>query len=241
MSEKYIKIIGAREHNLKNIDAKIPIDKLTVITGLSGSGKSSLAFDTLYAEGQRLYVESLSAYARQFLGVMNKPDVDKIQGLSPAISIEQKSVSRNPRSTVGTVTEIYDYLRLLFARVGIAHCPNCKKAITAQSAEEIVKNIFALSAGTKVQIAAPAVRGRKGTFADLLKDFHRKGFIRARIDGKFYELENWEDIKLSKQNKHTIEVIIDRLAIKPGVLPRLTDAVENALSPSQRKIFLNTR
>lgn len=230
MSEKYIKIIGAREHNLKNIDAKIPIDKLTVITGLSGSGKSSLAFDTLYAEGQRRYVESLSAYARQFLGVMNKPDVDKIQGLSPAISIEQKSVSKNPRSTVGTVTEIYDYLRLLFARIGITHCPNCKKAITAQSAEEIVKNIFTLYPGTKVQIAAPAVRGRKGTFSDLLKDFHRKGFICARIDGKFYELEHWEDIKLSKQHKHTIEVITDRLAIKQGVLPRLTDAVENALA-----------
>lgn len=230
MSEKYIIIRGAREHNLKNIDANIPIDKLTVITGLSGSGKSSLAFDTLYAEGQRRYVESLSAYARQFLGVMSKPDVDKIQGLSPAISIEQKSVSKNPRSTVGTVTEIYDYLRLLFARAGIAHCPNCKKPIAPQSAEEIAKSIMNKPVGTKVQILAPVARERKGTFADLLKEMHMKGFIRARVDGKIVELEEWEKIKLSKQYKHSIDIVMDRIVVKQGVNTRLIDAVENALA-----------
>lgn len=230
MSEQYIKISGAREHNLKNIDVKIPIDKLTVMTGLSGSGKSSLAFDTLYAEGQRRYVESLSAYARQFLGVMNKPDVDKIQGLSPAISIEQKSVSKNPRSTVGTITEIYDYLRLLYARVGVPHCPNCGKMITPQSAEEIVKIVMLELAGTKIQILAPVVRSRKGTYENQLKDFHLKGFSRARIDGKIIELEDWEKVKLEKQYKHSIDVIIDRIIIKKGVESRLTESVETALA-----------
>ena len=240
MSDKYIYIKGAREHNLKNIDVKIPIDKLTVMTGLSGSGKSSLAFDTLYAEGQRRYVESLSAYARQFLGVMNKPDVDKIQGLSPAISIEQKSVSKNPRSTVGTITEIYDYLRLLYARVGIPHCPNCGKTITPQSAEEIVKIIKQEKEGTKVQILSPVVRLRKGTYENQLKDFHLKGFARARIDGKIIELENWEKVKLEKQYKHSIDVIIDRIVIKKGIESRLTDSIESALQLAQGLVLVIT-
>ena len=240
MPEKFIIIKGAREHNLKNIDVKIPIDKITVITGLSGSGKSSLAFDTLYAEGQRRYVESLSAYARQFLGVMNKPDVDKIQGLSPAISIEQKSVSKNPRSTVGTITEIYDYLRLLYARVGVPHCPNCAKLITPQSAEEIVKIVMQEKIGTKIQIFAPVVRSRKGTYENLLKDFHLKGFARARIDGKIIELENWENMKLEKQYKHSIEVIIDRVVANKSMESRLNEAVETALALAQGLVAVVT-
>ncbi|MDX9892851.1 MAG: excinuclease ABC subunit UvrA [Patescibacteria group bacterium] len=225
-----ITIRGAREHNLKNIDVDIPIDKLTVITGLSGSGKSTLAFDTLYAEGQRRYVESLSAYARQFLGLMNKPEVDKITGLSPAISIEQKSISKNPRSTVGTITEISDYLRLLYARVGKPHCPNCGKPIMSQSAESISEIIQQESAGTKIQILAPVIRAKKGTYEKLFKSFFDKGFSRVRLDGETLDLSDWENFELNKQIKHNIELVVDRLEIKKGVSSRLTDAVEVALS-----------
>ena len=240
MSNKYIEIKGAREHNLKNIDVKIPIDKLTVITGLSGSGKSTLAFDTIYAEGQRRYVESLSAYARQFLGLMNKPDVDSIHGLSPAISIEQKTTHHNPRSTVGTVTEIYDYLRLLFARIGIPHCPNCGKEIKPQSAEDIVKIIRQNKAGA-LQILAPIARGRKGTYEEKFKELNQSGYGRVRVDGQIFDLSDWREIKLDKQKKHNLEVIIDRLAIPPSnsplgkggeheeeIISRLTAAVEQA-------------
>jgi len=224
-----IVIKGAREHNLKNIDVEIPRDKLVVITGLSGSGKSSLAFDTIYAEGQRRYVESLSAYARQFLEQMGKPDVDSIEGLSPAISIEQKSTSHNPRSTVGTVTEIYDYLRLLFARVGRPYCFQCGEEITAQTVQQMVDAIASLPEGTKFQILAPIVRGRKGEYRKELLDMRRAGYIRARIDGKLVDLG--EDIALDKQKKHTIEIIVDRLVMKPGdaLLRRLADSVETSL------------
>ncbi|MFA6410440.1 MAG: excinuclease ABC subunit UvrA [Candidatus Buchananbacteria bacterium] len=238
MSENYITIHGAREHNLKNINAEIPIDKLTVLTGLSGSGKSTLAFDTLYAEGQRRYVESLSAYARQFLGLMNKPDVDKITGLSPAISIEQKSISQNPRSTVGTITEIADYLRLLYARIGIAHCPNCGKKIKPQSAEAIVDILLKEKVQTKIQILAPVIVGKKGTYEQLFKDLHKKGFGRVRVDGKIYELEEWESIKLKKQIKHNIAIIIDNLIIKKGVESRLTEAVETALAEAEGLVLI---
>jgi len=229
MENTFIQIRGARVHNLKNIDVDIPIDRLTVVTGLSGSGKSSLAFDTLYAEGQRRYVESLSAYARQFLGVMDKPDVDKITGLSPAISIEQKSVSKNPRSTVGTVTEIYDYLRLLFARIGIPHCPNCGKIIQPQSAEDITQTLCKQPEGTKVTILAPMVRGRKGTYGALFSELVEQGYTRARVDGKTVELEGWERFNLDKQIKHTIDVWVDRVAVSQKTVTRLTDAVETAL------------
>ncbi|MFA5022150.1 MAG: excinuclease ABC subunit UvrA [Patescibacteria group bacterium] len=229
MSENYIKILGAREHNLKNINVEIPIDKLTVLTGLSGSGKSTLAFDTLYAEGQRRYVESLSAYARQFLGLMNKPDVDKITGLSPAISIEQKSISQNPRSTVGTITEINDYLRLLYARIGVPYCPQCGKIISGQSAESIAETLQKLKPGSKLQILAPVVRGRKGTYENLFKELHQKGFAQIKVDGKLHDLSDWESIKLKKQISHHIAVPIDRLIIKPNVISRLTEAIETAL------------
>ncbi len=230
--KEYIVIRGAREHNLKNIDVKIPIDQLTVITGLSGSGKSTLAFDTLYAEGHRRYVESLSAYARQFLGLMNKPDVDHISGLSPAISIEQKSVSKNPRSTVGTITEVADYLRLLFARIGTPHCPNCGKKIKPQSVESIVKTLLAEPAETKLQILSPLISGQKGTYEKLFRDLFKEGFTRVRVDGQVFQLANWEDIKLKKQIKHNIELIIDRLTIKPAISGRLAEAVETALKQS---------
>jgi len=222
-------IKGAREHNLKNIDVEIPRDKLVVITGLSGSGKSSLAFDTIYAEGQRRYVESLSAYARQFLEQMGKPDVDSIEGLSPAISIEQKSTSHNPRSTVGTVTEIYDYLRLLFARVGRPYCFQCGEEITAQTVQQMVDAITALPDGTKFQILAPIVRGRKGEYHKELLEMRRAGYVRARVDGKLVDLG--EDIALDKQKKHTIEIIVDRLIMKPGdaLMRRLADSVETSL------------
>jgi excinuclease ABC subunit A len=222
-------IKGAREHNLKNIDVEIPRDKLVVITGLSGSGKSSLAFDTIYAEGQRRYVESLSAYARQFLEQMGKPDVDSIEGLSPAISIEQKSTSHNPRSTVGTVTEIYDYLRLLFARVGRPYCHQCGQEITAQTVQQMVDAIGALTEGSRFQILAPIVRGRKGEYRKELHDMRRAGYVRARVDGKPVDLD--EDIALDKQKKHTIEIVIDRLIMKPGdaLARRLADSVETAL------------
>jgi len=222
-----IKIKGAREHNLKNISLEIPRDKLVVLTGLSGSGKSSLAFDTIYAEGQRRYVESLSAYARQFLGQMEKPDVDHIEGLSPAISIDQKTTSKNPRSTVGTVTEIYDYLRLLYARVGTPHCPQCGRVIERQSVDQILDAVEKYPEETRLQIMAPVVRGRKGEFAKLFDDFRKNGYVRARVDGSIYELD--EDIVLEKNKKHSIDVIIDRLILRPGIRSRLTDSVESAL------------
>jgi len=220
-------IKGACENNLKNIDVEIPRNKMVVITGLSGSGKSSLAFDTIYAEGQRRYVESLSSYARQFLGLMEKPDVEYITGLSPAISIDQKTTSRNPRSTVGTVTEIYDYLRLLYARIGIPHCPECGNEITQQTVDQMVDSIMALDEGTRLQLLAPVVRGRKGEFTKLIDDAKRNGFVRVRIDGEVMDIH--EDIKLEKNKKHSIEIVVDRLIIKPGIQKRLTDSVETVL------------
>ncbi len=222
----YIK--GARENNLKNIDVEIPRDKLVVITGLSGSGKSSLAFDTIYAEGQRRYVESLSSYARMFLGQMDKPDVDYIDGLSPAISIDQKTTSKNPRSTVGTVTEIYDYLRLLWARVGVPHCPKCGKEIRQQSIDQIVDQIMALPEGTRIQLMAPVVRSRKGEHAKVFEDAKKSGYVRVRVDGIMYDLT--EEIKLEKNKKHIIEIVVDRLVIKPDITRRLTDSAETAMA-----------
>jgi excinuclease ABC subunit A len=233
MSKKVIKIQGAREHNLKNIDVEIPIDKLTVVTGLSGSGKSTLAFDTLYAEGQRRYVESLSAYARQFLGLMNKPDVDKITGLSPAISIEQKSISKNPRSTVGTITEISDYLRLMFAKIGIPHCPQCGKRIHSQSAEAITNLLLSEKKNSKLQILAPLISSKKGTYEQLFKDLDKKGYSRVRVDGDVYQISDAQNIKLDKQKKHNIELVVDRLVVGDGVKSRLTEAVETALAESK--------
>ena len=216
-----ITIRGAREHNLKNLDLELPRDQLIVFTGLSGSGKSSLAFDTIYAEGQRRYVESLSAYARQFLGQMDKPDVDFIEGLSPAISIDQKTASRNPRSTVGTVTEIHDYLRLLYARIGVPHCPNDGNPVARQTPQQIVDQILELAEGTRFQVLAPVIRGRKGEYEALLKDLAKDGFSRARIDGEIRDLT--EDIKLDRYFQHTIEVVVDRLVRKDGIERRLTD------------------
>ncbi|WP_321430566.1 excinuclease ABC subunit UvrA [uncultured Methanolobus sp.] len=232
MSLSSIRIKGAKEHNLKNIDLTLPRDKLIVITGLSGSGKSSLAFDTIYAEGQRRYVESLSAYARQFLGLMEKPDVEYIEGLSPAISIEQKTTSKNPRSTVGTVTEIYDYLRLLFARIGIRHCPNCGRIIETQSVDQIVDSIMNLREGTKVHVLAPLVRERKGEYKKLLIDLRSEGFTRVRVDGEIHMLEDAEDIELGRYFKHNIDIVVDRLVIKEGIEERLSDSVETALEKS---------
>ena len=226
--QESIFIKGARENNLKNIDVEIPRDKLVVITGLSGSGKSSLAFDTIYAEGQRRYVESLSSYARMFLGQMDKPDVDYIDGLSPAISIDQKTTSKNPRSTVGTVTEIYDYMRLLWARVGVPHCPKCGREIKQQSIDQIVDQIMAFPEGTRIQILAPVVRSRKGEHVKILEDAKKSGYVRARIDGILYELT--EEIKLEKNRKHNIEIVVDRLVIKPDITRRLTDSAETALA-----------
>ena len=222
-----IVIKGAREHNLKNVDLTLPRNRLIVITGLSGSGKSSLAFDTIYAEGQRRYVESLSSYARQFLGQMEKPDVDYIEGLSPAISIDQKSTSRNPRSTVGTVTEIYDYLRLLFARIGKPHCYNCGREVSAQSSEQIVDQVMELPEGTRIQLLAPVIRGRKGEYAKLFEEIQKEGFARVRVDGEARELR--DKIELDKKKKHTIEVIVDRLIMKPDIRKRLTDSIETTL------------
>ena len=227
-SRQYIKIRGANEHNLKNIDVDIPRDKLVVLTGLSGSGKSSLAFDTIYAEGQRRYMESLSSYARQFLGQMEKPDVESIEGLSPAISIDQKSTNRNPRSTVGTVTEIYDYFRLLYARVGIPHCPKCGREIKKQTVDQMVEQVMELPERTKIQLLAPVVRGRKGTHVKLLERAKKSGYVRVRIDGNMYELS--EEIKLDKNIKHNIEIIVDRLVVKEGIEQRLTDSIENVLN-----------
>ncbi len=237
-NQDYLIIKGAREHNLKDIDVKLPLNKFNVITGLSGSGKSSLAFDTIYAEGQRRYVESLSAYARQFLGLMNKPDVDAISGLSPAISIEQKTVSKNPRSTVGTITEIYDYLRLLYARVGKPHCPVCGKEITAQSAQDITKKLLAEKEGTKVQILAPVIRGKKGTYEQLFKRLEKDGFVRVRVNGKVYDIS--EEIKLDKQKKHHIEVIVDRLKVSKDkeTKTRLNDAIEVALDAADGLVLV---
>jgi len=228
--EQFIRIRGAREHNLKNIDLDIPRDKLVVLTGLSGSGKSSLAFDTIYAEGQRRYVESLSSYARQFLGQMEKPDVDQIDGLSPAISIDQKTTSKNPRSTVGTVTEIYDYLRLLYARVGIPHCSNCGKEISSQSIDQIMDTLLAFPEGTRLVIMAPVVRGRKGEYSKVFEDFRKSGFARVRVDGEMYDLD--EDLSIEKNKKHTIEVVIDRLVVREDIRSRLNDSAETTLKLS---------
>ncbi len=225
--KEQITIKGARENNLKNIDLTIPRDKLVVFTGLSGSGKSSLAFDTIYAEGQRRYVESLSSYARQFLGQMEKPDVDYIEGLSPAISIDQKTTNNNPRSTVGTVTEIYDYLRLLYARIGIPHCPKCGKEIKKQTIDQIVDQICTLEEKTKIQILAPIVRARKGEHIKILEDAKKNGYVRVRVDGNIYDLS--EKITLEKNKKHNIEIVIDRLVIREDIKKRLTDSIETAM------------
>ena len=229
---------GAKEHNLKNINLEIPRDKLVVITGLSGSGKSSLAFDTLYAEGQRRYVESLSSYARQFLGLMEKPEVERIDGLSPAISIDQKTTSKNPRSTVGTVTEIYDYIRLLYARIGVPYCPNCHKKIEKQSIDQIIDNIMSLPEGTKIQVLAPVVRGRKGEFTKQLEGYQKDGFVRVRIDGEIYELGQ-DDIQLDRKKKHEVELLVDRLVIKPDIVSRLTESVEIALKQAEKLVLID--
>ncbi|MGN6689164.1 MAG: excinuclease ABC subunit UvrA, partial [Actinomycetales bacterium] len=226
MADRLI-VRGAREHNLKDVSLDLPRDALIVFTGLSGSGKSSLAFDTIFAEGQRRYVESLSAYARQFLGQMDKPDVDFIEGLSPAVSIDQKSTSRNPRSTVGTITEVYDYLRLLFARAGRAHCPVCGEPVSRQTPQQIVDRLLELPEGTRFQVLAPVIRGRKGEYQDLFRDLQAKGYSRARVDGETVMLT--EPPTLKKQEKHTIEVVVDRLAAKASAKQRLTDSVETAL------------
>lgn len=236
MNDKIV-IKGAKEHNLKNINLQIPRDKLVVITGLSGSGKSSLAFDTLYAEGQRRYVESLSSYARQFLGIMEKPDVESIEGLSPAISIDQKTTSKNPRSTVGTVTEIYDYIRLLYARIGVPYCPHCGQKIEKQSIDQIVDNILNLPEGTKIQVLAPVVRGKKGEFIKQIQDYQKEGFVRARIDGQVYELS--DDIELDRKKKHNVDLIIDRLVVKPEIRSRLTESVEIALQHAEKLVTID--
>src|SRR5688500_14457514 len=227
MPEESLIVRGAREHNLRNIDVTIPRDRLTVITGLSGSGKSSLAFDTIYAEGQRRYVESLSAYARQFLGLMEKPDVDLIEGLSPAISIEQKTAGHNPRSTVGTVTEIYDYLRLLFARAGTPHCPSCGRPVQRQSAAQIAEIVLTWPADTRIEVRAPLVRERKGEFRELFESVRKQGFIRAVVDGDLVEVAN--PPKLNRRQNHSISVSVDRLVVRPDDRSRLVDSIETAL------------
>ena len=227
-----IVISGAREHNLKDVDVELPRDALIVITGLSGSGKSSLAFDTIYAEGQRRYVESLSAYARQFLGLMEKPDVDSIEGLSPAISIDQKTTSRNPRSTVGTVTEIHDYLRLLWARIGVPHCPQCGAEITGQTQEQIVDRLMTLDEGTKFMVMAPVVRGRKGEYGKLFEQFRLEGYSRVEVDGELRRLD--EEIVLDKKFKHDVSVVVDRLVMKPDLRRRLSELPPFCLGHSAR-------
>ena len=227
----FIRVRGAREHNLKNVNVDIPRDRLVVVTGLSGSGKSSLAFDTIYAEGQRRYVESLSAYARQFLGLMEKPDVDLIEGLSPAISIDQKGTSKNPRSTVGTVTEIYDYLRLLYARIGHPHCPNCQRPIRSQSVDQMVDQLSAHPEGTSITLLAPVVRGRKGEYHKLLKDVRSSGFTRVRVDGEMMRIDE-DDIVMERYVKHSIEVVVDRVTLRPGVRSRLAESLETAMGLS---------
>ncbi len=240
MLQNVIRVVGARQHNLKNITVEIPRDRLVVITGLSGSGKSSLAFDTIFAEGQRRYVESLSAYARQFLGQMDKPEVETIEGLSPAVSIDQKSTSRNPRSTVGTVTEVYDYIRLLYARVGIPHCPICGREVTRQSAQEIVDIIKDLPDNSRLLILAPVIRGRKGTYQAVFDEIRKSGFIRVRVDGKVHSLD--DEITLDRYKIHTIEAVVDRIVIhksennseQNSFLSRLTDSVETALKSRRR-------
>ncbi|MBQ4152374.1 MAG: excinuclease ABC subunit UvrA, partial [Schwartzia sp.] len=234
--DEMIRIRGAREHNLKNINVEIPRNKMVVITGLSGSGKSSLAFDTIYAEGQRRYVESLSSYARQFLGQMDKPDVDYIEGLSPAIAIDQKTTSRNPRSTVGTVTEIYDYLRLLFARAGRPHCPKCGKPITQQTVDQMVDQITALPERTKLLVMAQIIRGKKGQHKQVLEHIRREGYVRVRIDGTTYDVN--DEIELDKNKKHTIEVVIDRLVVRPDMEQRLADSLETALKLGQGVVYI---
>ena len=235
---EYIEIKGAKVNNLKDISLKIPRDKLVVITGLSGSGKSSLAFDTIYAEGQRRYVESLSAYARQFLGIMEKPDVEMIDGLSPAISIAQKTTSKNPRSTVGTVTEIYDYLRLMYARIGIPHCPNCGREIKQQSIDQIVDSVLALGEGTRIQILAPVIRGKKGEYSKLFDDAKKDGFVRVRVDGQMYELGE-DEITLDKKKKHNIEIVVDRLVLKEDIKNRLNDSLETALKYANKLVLVD--
>ena len=228
--KRFIRIRGANENNLKNLSVDIPRDQFVVLTGLSGSGKSSLAFDTIYAEGQRRYMESLSSYARQFLGQMEKPDVESIEGLSPAISIDQKSTNRYPRSTVGTVTEIYDYMRLLYARIGIPHCPKCGREIKKQTIDQMVDQILQLPERTRIQLLAPVVRGRKGEHVKLLEQARKSGYVRARIDGNLYELS--EEIKLEKNIKHNIEIVVDRLVVKEGIEKRLTDSIETVMGLS---------
>lgn len=235
MNDKII-IKGAKEHNLKDINIEIPRDKLVVITGLSGSGKSSLAFDTLYAEGQRRYVESLSSYARQFLGIMEKPEVESIVGLSPAISIDQKTTSKNPRSTVGTVTEIYDYIRLLYARIGVPYCPNCGKKIQKQTVDQIVDMVMELEEGTKLQVLAPIVRGRKGEFVKQLEGYQKEGFVRARVDGETVELS--DDLDLDRKKKHNIELIIDRLVVKEDIRSRLAEDIEMAFKYAEKLVLI---
>src|SRR5262245_50824532 len=236
METDSIVVRGAREHNLRNVNLELPKDALIVFTGVSGSGKSSLAFDTLYAEGQRRYVESLSSYARQFLGQLPKPDVDFLGGLSPAISIQQKTAARNPRSTVGTITEIYDYLRVLYARIGQGYCPQCGRPITAQTREQIIARILALPEGTRFLVLAPVVRGQKGEYKDLFEDMLRRGFVRARVDGQVVRLT--DDLKLDRRIKHDIEVVIDRLKNDAKVRPRLAEAVEQALGLSEGSLIV---
>jgi len=236
MNDRLI-VRGAREHNLKNVSLDMPRNSLIVFTGLSGSGKSSLAFDTIFAEGQRRYVESLSAYARQFLGQMDKPDVDFIEGLSPAVSIDQKSTNRNPRSTVGTITEVYDYLRLLFARAGKPHCPKCGKEIAKQTPQNIVDQILQMQEGSKFQVLAPVIRARKGEFADLFKDYTTQGYSRVRVDGTVYQISDVP--KLKKQEKHTVEVVVDRLSVKPESKSRITDSIETALRLANGLVILD--
>ena len=238
MAKQYIKIRGANEHNLKNISIDIPRNELVVLTGLSGSGKSSLAFDTIYAEGQRRYMESLSSYARQFLGQMEKPDVESIEGLSPAISIDQKSTNRNPRSTVGTVTEIYDYMRLLYARIGIPHCPKCGRETRRQTVDQMVDQIMALPERTKIQLLAPVVRGRKGRHEKVLEQAKKSGYVRVRVDGSLYELS--EEITLDKNIKHNIEIVVDRLVVKPGIEKRLSDSIETVMGLSNGLMLTDT-
>lgn len=237
MKNKSIIVKGARAHNLKNVDIEIPRDKLIVMTGLSGSGKSSLAFDTIYAEGQRRYVESLSAYARQFLGQMDKPDVDTIEGLSPAISIDQKTTSKNPRSTVATVTEIYDYLRLLYARIGTPYCPNHGIPIESQTVQQMVDQVMALEERTKIQVMAPIVQGRKGTHKKLIEDISKKGYARIMVDGEVYDAS--ETIDINKNTNHDIHVIVDRLVVKPGIEARLADSLENALKLAEGNVVID--
>src|SRR5882757_6823367 len=234
-----IVIRGAREHNLRNVDVVLPRNKLICLTGVSGSGKSSLAFDTLFAEGQRRYVESLSTFARQFLGQMSKPDVDHISGLSPSISISQKSSGNNPRSTVGTITEIYDFLRVLYARVGRGHCPQCRRPITAQTREQIIGRILTLASGTNFAVLAPVIRGQKGEYKDLFEDLRKQGFVRARVDGRIVSFT--DDLSLDRQMRHNIEVVIDRLKAAPSVRGRLAEAVDAALALGKGSIVIATQ